>query len=75
MATTAHRVDVPSGNPVYNGTGKPLDDAVKDAHDKIPRHRQGHGFNEAVKPLRARKTCVKHKMQILFGIVARSGRW
>jgi hypothetical protein len=46
MALTAHRVHIPSGQPVYNGTGKTLDEAIKDAHDKIPKHRQGHGLNK-----------------------------
>jgi hypothetical protein len=45
MAVT-HRVHIPSGHKIYNGTGKTLDDAIKDAHKQIPRHRKGPGLNK-----------------------------
>jgi hypothetical protein len=46
MALTAHRVHIPSGHRVYNGAGKTLDEAIKDAHKQIPRHRKGPGLNK-----------------------------
>jgi len=46
---TVHRVHIPSAEKIYNGTGKTLDDAIKDAQKKIPRHLQGHGFNKQTK--------------------------
>lgn len=42
----AQTVHIPSAEKIYNGTGKTLDDAIKDAQKKIPRHRQGHGFDK-----------------------------
>jgi hypothetical protein len=42
---TVQRVQIPSAERVYNGTGKTLDEAIKDAHKKIPPHRKGPGLN------------------------------
>ena len=46
MAITAHRVHIPSAERIYDGTGKTVDDAIKDAHKKIPAHRKGPGLNK-----------------------------
>lgn len=43
---TLQRVQIPSAEKIYDGTGKTLDEAIKDAHSKIPRHPKGLGFNK-----------------------------
>ncbi|MBV9394972.1 MAG: hypothetical protein JOZ84_11225 [Methylobacteriaceae bacterium] len=40
------RVRIPSAEKIYDGSGKTLDDAIKDAQKKIPRHRPAAGHNE-----------------------------
>lgn len=37
---------LPKAHKTYVGTGKTLDEAIKDAHKQIPRFRKGHGFNK-----------------------------
>jgi len=51
MATTAHRAYIPSAHKVYTGTGKTVDEAIKDAHKQIPRHRKGPGLNRQTNEL------------------------
>jgi hypothetical protein len=46
MALTLQRVHIPSAEKIYDGTGKTLDDAIKDAQQKIPPHRPGVGSKE-----------------------------
>jgi hypothetical protein len=51
MATTAHRAHIPSAHKIYQGTGKTVDEAIKDAHKQIPRHRQGPAVNRQTNEL------------------------
>ena len=44
MATMVQHL--PKAHKIYDGTGKTLDEAIKDAHKKIPPFRKGHGFNK-----------------------------
>jgi hypothetical protein len=37
----AQRAHIPSAEKIYNGTGKTLDDAIKDAHKQIPPRAKG----------------------------------
>jgi hypothetical protein len=37
------RVQIPSAEKIYDGAGKTLDDAIKDAQKKIPRYRREEG--------------------------------
>lgn len=46
MATVHRVVHIPSAEKIYDGSGKTLDDAIKDAQKKIPRHRPAAGHNE-----------------------------
>jgi hypothetical protein len=48
---TVHRAQIPAGHTIYDGSGKTLDDAIRDAQKKIPPHRQGHGFNKETNEL------------------------
>jgi hypothetical protein len=51
MATAVHRVHLPSAHPVYDGTGKTLDEAIVNAHKKIPRHPHGPSLNKETNEL------------------------
>jgi hypothetical protein len=44
MVTTVQQI--PKAQKIYDGSGKTVDEAIKDAHKKIPPFRKGHGFNK-----------------------------
>jgi hypothetical protein len=44
MVTSVQQL--PKAHKIYDGTGKTLDEAIKDAHKKIPPFRKGPGFNK-----------------------------
>jgi hypothetical protein len=53
MATIVQQI--PTAQKIYSGTGKTLDEAIKDAHKKIPPFRKGPGFNKKTNEVTAAK--------------------